>query len=516
MTKKIFWSMWRRSKAFTLLSFSLINIVFLFLAGCQENEVIDQIEDQQDLLFEYSIQSFNNPSLNKDMYFKFDSTKLTFKYSTQNWINEIERLIPLFTANGTAYLNGKEQQNGLTPVDFTTPDIVYKIVSMNDTYRLYKVSLESPQSTGLPVLRINIDSGDKITSREEYVSATISCWDPNDHNNDFERSAQIRGRGNSTWWFSKKPYRVKFDKKISLYGMKKAKNWVLLANYLDPTLILNTVTLEMARRIGMEYTNHIQHVEVFLNDRYVGNYALTEQIQVKENRVEVEESNGGFLIEFDQNFDADFQFRSAKYQLPIMVKGPKNAETLSTVRLFINQIETVMNNNPLSYEDISKYIDVPSLIDFMLINEIVKNGEVAHPKSVFAYRKNQNEKLKFGPVWDFDWAYSYTGSNFRYFSSHYDLLFSRKTSSSRPGARFFSRFLSNDTFWTLYVARWKEIRPMLADMDAYVLQTGASLYYSSVENIKAWPHKNNNYMENINKLCSFLNDRMAYIDQNLH
>ncbi|GHV39493.1 hypothetical protein AGMMS49546_11640 [Spirochaetia bacterium] len=98
--------------------------------------------------------------------------------------------------------------------------------------------------TGLPVIYINTVSGQEITSRENYIKTNIKIVDSANPGNNLENTAykdEIRGRGNTSWGAPKKPYRIKFDKKTSLFGYEQAKSWVLLANYLDPTLLMNTV-----------------------------------------------------------------------------------------------------------------------------------------------------------------------------------------------------------------------------------------------------------------------------------
>ena len=41
----------------------------------------------------------------------------------------------------------------------------------------------------------------------------------------------IKGRGNSTWDLptTKKPYNIKFEEKVDLFGFGKAKKWSLIA-----------------------------------------------------------------------------------------------------------------------------------------------------------------------------------------------------------------------------------------------------------------------------------------------
>ena len=91
----------------------------------------------------------------------------------------------------------------------------------------------------------------------------------------------MKGRGNSTWGYPKKPYRLKLNKKAEICGLGKAKNYVLLANHLDPTLMLNSVAFKIGRLLELPFTNHAIPVDVVLNGIYKGSYLLTEQIEVK-------------------------------------------------------------------------------------------------------------------------------------------------------------------------------------------------------------------------------------------
>ena len=95
-----------------------------------------------------------------------------------------------------------------------------------------------------------------------------------------ETEVEFRGRGNSTWWLPKTPYRFKFDKKRELCGLKKAKSFALIANYLDPTLMRNAIALKMAQMQGLPFTNHSIPVEVYLNGYYRGAYMRNEKIGI--------------------------------------------------------------------------------------------------------------------------------------------------------------------------------------------------------------------------------------------
>ena len=121
----------------------------------------------------------------------------------------------------------------------------------------------------LPRLDIATTGNAPINSTDIYVPTTISI-DGLDAFDDYKGSAQIRGRGNSTWNLPKKPYKFKLDEKAGLLGMAAEKDWILLANYLDGTHLLNAVAMKAGQLMNLPFTNHVQPVEVYLNGQYQG------------------------------------------------------------------------------------------------------------------------------------------------------------------------------------------------------------------------------------------------------
>ena len=133
--------------------------------------------------------------------------------------------------------------------------------------------VQSPASYGesqFKVFALNITTvdGAPVDSKEEYVDCYAS-FDGRGEFPDWSGTARIRGRGNSTWlWYPKKPYRLKLDVKSKILGLKKNRDWVLLANYRDPTDLMNTYAFETAAWMGLPFTNNTRYVEVFLNGDY--------------------------------------------------------------------------------------------------------------------------------------------------------------------------------------------------------------------------------------------------------
>ena len=142
----------------------------------------------------------------------------------------------------------------------------------------------------LPVVYINTEGGQAITSKEKYIDAELVIQGNETYNSKttklYSGATEIRGRGNSTWGQPKKPYRLKLDKKTDLLGMGKSKHWVLLANYLDESLQRNALAYNLSGAMGMEQMATV-FVDVVLNGDFVGNYQLCENIRVDPTRVDI-------------------------------------------------------------------------------------------------------------------------------------------------------------------------------------------------------------------------------------
>ena len=127
--------------------------------------------------------------------------------------------------------------------------------------------------------------------------------------------AQVKVRGNWTTNYEKKPLRIKFTEQQSLLGLNGGasfKNWVLLAEYKDASMLRNKTALEISREImGQDglYASDAAFVEVNINEKYWGVYLLAELQQINENRMDITEAQKdykgtdiGYLLEFDGNF----------------------------------------------------------------------------------------------------------------------------------------------------------------------------------------------------------------------
>ena len=284
------------------------------------------------------------------------------------------------------------------------------------------LSQQYRQLTDVPTIYIETEDRRPITSKEAYIYCSMVYVD-GDEVTRYD-STQIRGRGNSTWeWYPKKPYRLKLDEKASILGLAEEKDWVMLANYRDPTHLMNTFVFEMGNGLGIPYTNHTRFVELTLNGDYKGLYMLTEQVEQSKSRVNIS-SKKGWLLSLDVDDGPEEapgegdNFWSQVYRMPVCVKCPEaedyaTPETLiSDARTALSQIENLILAH--DYDALAKVMDIGVMIDYLLIQELVYNVEVAAPRSIYLYKDDGAGSLwTFGPLWDFDAGYDFDWGQMR-------------------------------------------------------------------------------------------------------
>lgn len=205
-------------------------------------------------------------------------------------------------------------------------------------YRVTKTATVPPSTklveTGLPIIEVNTYDSTHGASYiaehkdEEQPSCVVihvgnktikPKTDDEVQNDNPDTNCSIKGRGNSTWGWAKKPYKLKLEKKTALLkemGLTnvtaKSKHWVLLANYMDRTMMRNMVAMEISSMMtNLAWTPHCLPVELYINGEHLGNYLLIEQVRVEDGRVDVKNgvttpdnaSDVGFMMELDFHFD---------------------------------------------------------------------------------------------------------------------------------------------------------------------------------------------------------------------
>ncbi len=417
-------------------------------------------------------------------------------------------LIPTFTTNAVKVLVDEvEQKSGMTKNDFSSP-VVYQFIMRNGETFQYTVKAEFLLSA-IPELTITTTDPSiaEIPSKDYYLEGTLAVNGRGGYE-DYTGKTEVKGRGNSTWGYPKKPYRLKLNKKAEICGLGKAKNYVLLANHLDPTLMLNSVAFKIGRLLELPFTNHAIPVDVVLNGIYKGSYLLTEQIEVKENRVDLDENNS-VMWELDSYWDDEPKFKSTAFNLPVMVKDPDlTTEQFEYWKKDFNAFTTQFAKEPLEGNSYVDMIDIESVAKFLITFNLVHNMEINHPKSVFLHKEG-NGKYVMGPIWDFDWAYDYEGTS-NHFGRYNTPLFS--SSMNGVGTAFFQRFLQDSRVKAIYKRTWQDFKNNKLDALLQYVDDYAVMLKPSVErNSELWENTRS-FDTKVKELKTWLRNRADYID----
>ena len=275
------------------------------------------------------------------------------------------------------------------------------------------------QLTNLPTVCINTVNGEIPYDKETYILSTFILIS-DDGKTLLEKSETgIRERGNASREFPKKPWKIKFDKKQNILDAPaKAKKWTLLNNYGDKTLMRNMLAFDVARMMGMEYVPYCSPVDVILNGEYKGCYQLCDQVEVNDDRLEIEEMKaddiegealtGGYFVEIDgYAYEEPVWFQTDHYYLPVTVKSPDEDvivdKQLNYIKDYFNNLENLMKDkDPVTgYRSV---FDNESFIQHMLVNEVAGNTDTYW--STFMYKRRSDPVIYTGPVWDFDLGFN--------------------------------------------------------------------------------------------------------------
>ena len=382
------------------------------------------------------------------------------------------------------------QRNASTGNEYVVQSSAFRVFSEADPPGTVK--------TGLPVVYVDTQGSRPITSKEEYVKATLKIKGTEQLEGMDAASCEIRGRGNTTWYWPKKPYLIKLDEKQHIFGMHKHKRWVLLANFMDRTLMRNLVSMKVASMMShLAWTPGCQPVELVLNGKHVGSYLLIEQVRVDNHRVAITEMTpqdnvgdavtGGYLLELDFHYDNEVQWTDPHGHnnqwgngIPFGIKYP-DPDDLTTqqqtyIQGYISETANVLYGSNFKDPDkgYAKYIDVDSFIDYWIVFEVMGNHELGNPGSVFMH-KDRGGKLVAGPCWDFDWGVlSYSTSP------------QARTGLVNGNAIWYGRLRQDPAFEAKLKARFQELLPLLETIPDYMDECERLLTESAKLNFAMW------------------------------
>lgn len=385
-----------------------------------------------------------------------------------------------------------------------------------------------PSAFDLPIIRIGTDHEAPIEDTETYVNGSLQL--DTRHLDGSAVSAfplQIKGRGSSTWSMPKRPYRIKLNSKQSLLGMPSNKDWVLLANYADKTLLRTKVAFALGEIFGLGWTPRVREIELFLNGQYEGVYQLVERIQIdahrvainnlKEDDTEPPDITGGYLLEFDNRTDGpDYFITPRRLSVVIQDPSPLPAAQHDYISTYVAEAETALFSTDFASptSGYASRLDVDSFILWFLVNEIFKNPDAALGTSCFFY-KPRGGKLFMGPLWDFDLG---AGN-----ANHGPIGFTSYTGWHVRRALWIERLFLDPAFEARVAQRWNELKPAINLLLDHELPAWAEqLAQGQANNFSRWPILaqwvwpnavvTGTYAGEVDFLSNWLRGRIAWLD----
>jgi hypothetical protein len=401
------------------------------------------------------------------------------------------------------------------------------------------------QITNIPDVVIHTVNGQDITSKTTYIKGIVSFIYDNGAKV-YTDSLEIRGRGNVSWDFEKKPYRIKlYNKARVLDNPAEAKNWTLISNHGDKTLMRNLLAFDLSRRLEMPYTPSGRPVNLFLNGEYKGCYQFCDHIDVRENRVDIKEMKpsdvsgenltGGYLIEIDAYANEEaVWFSSQRNRIPVTIKSPDDDEIVSQQKNYIqNHFNTWENSvfsssytNPAT--GFRKYMDTKTFARHFLVGEFSGNTDTYW--SVYMYKQRNKDQFYIGPVWDFDLAYDNDSRTYPVNKpSRTDWIYRSGGSTANGMKEVINRLISDMELYKelrttyAYYRDWDIIteEKLLKVVDDYALE----MEQSQQLNFKRWDiinsqvhminHNTGSYQGEVDIVKNYIKNRIAWMDTKL-
>ena len=393
----------------------------------------------------------------------------------------------------------------------------------------------------IPIVNIYLeDTGVNGIDRNEYTQMTffVDAAGAEGFSGTEVLTGRIRGRGHSSWKWPKKPYRIKLDKGVSVLGLDKNKDWILLANYADKSFLRNIVAYQMGRTLdGLDWTPTQYPVDLFVNGEYLGVYTIGEQMEVAKDRVDIDKDSAdadtGYLLEVGgissgEEWRDDYFHTALDMANFVVIQSPENEvitkEQKAFIEDYVNKAEAAIVSGA-GYED---YIDVDSFIDWIIIHEITYNLDSCFRRSCFI-NKDKGGKLKMGPIWDFDLAFGNYDIDNQNYNDWVTVGYGDDFKKAYVITNWCNYLMDDPDFRSRLRERWLEVRDGLLETAMSCIDFYSDrIYRSQEENFRVWQiwgvkaglqsDRNLEYETydlQIQYLRDFINMRAEWIDNNI-
>lgn len=348
---------------------------------------------------------------------------------------------------------------------------LYMLEKKNDKLKnINKADIREAFSNGsrtLPVVFLETEGHNGINNKEYWKDAELDIYTVQGHT---KEEVEIKGRGNSTWTFPKKPFNIKYDSKHSFMGLPKATKFCALANWRDRTRIRNAVALEIARQTSMEWTPQGIFADLVVDGDWYGNFYFTEKVEPEKLNL----GKHGYIVFVDDHYDKTYRFHSKIKGLPVNIIVEDNvaldAKAFDEIKATVDGFESALYHDTDNWLD---RIDLQSFCDWFIVHELTGTDEPSDPKGIYMYCRGDGV-LHAGPCWDFDYH------------------------TFRPGVKglvngnalWFGELLKRPEFKFMLKKRWAAIKPLIENrIPAYMDKLYDDLKESLDLDHQIWPYK---------------------------
>lgn len=470
-----------------------------------------EIKYSGNLINSFSFLKTDNLSLNEDLNAAIYGNSIIINSTS---IQDKNNLVARFTTNGAkVFVGEKEQTSGITTNDFATP-VKYTVVSIDGEKNDYTVIVNS---SGIPVINITTPNGQAIQSKEDWINET-SIAIVNTDGELLESSGKIKGRGNATWSYPKKPYAIKYDKKQSPFGLPENKSWVLLADYCDRSLLRTAYMCAISKAAEFEYTINYKHIDLYLNGQYQGIYLLTDKVEDGKNRIRIDKD--GYIIEDDGYyynealyFSTDYLHRFFSFKYPDddgdIVEGDENYTFIKQYMNSLEQAIIVLDSNP-SDEEYLDYIDINSCAKYYIASELF----ATYDPNMYYVLSSKTSKLKMMPMWDAEWSLGLWPLSWGSAPSN------MVTNKIWEKKYYFPYLIKSSIFRNEVVAEWERLKTNLGSIIQEISSTESILSGAAYNNYSLWNPSIvqplnvsfDKWEDEVDYINNFFNERATWLD----
>jgi hypothetical protein len=405
------------------------------------------------------------------------------------------------------------------------------------------------ESSNLPIVVIDTEQGQQIPD-DPKINATMKIiYNANGQRNfltdinnasalHYDGAIKIEYRGSSSSLLEKKqyaftPYDDQGEKvNVSFLEMPKENDWILNGLAYDPSFMRDYLSYKLSNLTG-NYASRGRYCEVVLNGDFRGIYVLQEKLKADDSRIDINKIKetdlsfpkltGGYITKADKNEGADtpawYMDSYGWGQVNYIHEHPKPTTVKFQQNEYIkNEFEKLKEYASQGNSSITtgypSVIDIPSFVDFMILNEFASNAD-GYQFSTF-FHKDRNGKLRAGPIWDFNLTFGNDLFNFGFDRSKSYLW---QFEYENMGTKFWTDLFYDPVFKCYLTKRWQELIAPGNPMNSYgisqLIDTTKTLILEAATRQELLSGTTGQFEDQISALKSFIFERISWISGQL-